>query len=125
MASAGQAALVPVQFSAASHRSTAARQTVLDGRKALAGQVVLVPVQVSAASQGPAAARHTVPAFPAGCVQVALAPLQMSRVQTLPSSVHAVPFALKALVGQGCPPFSDRGLCPPPLGQKGGLVAAL
>src|SRR5204863_6391755 len=41
-----------------------------------------------------------VPALPAGCVQVALAPLQMSRVQTLPSSVHAVPFALKALVGQ-------------------------
>src|SRR5213078_4522105 len=72
-ASAGQVALVPLQFSAASHRSTAARQTVLDDRKASAGQVVLVPVQVSAASQGPAAARHTVPAFPAGCVQVALA----------------------------------------------------
>src|SRR5207253_2239130 len=82
-----------------SHRSTAARQTVLDDRKPLAGQLVLVPVQVSAASQGPAAARHTVPAFPAGCVQVALVPLQMSRVHTLPSSVHAVPFALKASVG--------------------------
>src|SRR5205807_649000 len=98
-ASAGQVALVPVQFSAASHRSTAARQTVLDDRKPSAGQVLLVPVQVSAASQGPAAARHTVPAFPAGCVQVALVPLQMSRVQTFPSSVHAVPFTLKALVG--------------------------
>src|SRR5207249_1104645 len=87
-ASAGQVALVPVQFSAASHRSTAARQTVLDDRKPSAGQVVLVPVQVSAASQGPATARHTVPAFPAGCVQVALVPLQMSRVHTFPSSVH-------------------------------------
>src|SRR5207249_8582042 len=99
-ASAGQVALVPVQFSAVSHRSSAARQTVLEGRKALAGQVVLVPVQVAAASQGPAAARHTVPAFPAGCVQVALVPLQMSRVQALPSSMHAVPFGLKASVGQ-------------------------
>src|SRR5438093_336245 len=100
MASAGQAALVPVQFSAASHRSTAARQTVLDDRKPLAGQLVLVPVQVSAASQGPAAARHTVPAFPAGCVQVALVPWEMSRVQTLPSSVQVVPFAFRASVGQ-------------------------
>src|SRR5207253_2110110 len=98
-ASAGQVALVPVQHSAASHRSTAAGQAVLDGRKPSAGQVVLVPVQVSAASQGPAAARHMVPAFPAGCVQVALVPLQLSRVQTLPSSVHAVPFDLKVLVG--------------------------
>src|SRR5437773_925453 len=99
MASAGQVALVPVQFSAASHRSTAARQTVLDDRKASVGQLVLVPVQVSAASQGPAAARHTVPAFPAGCVQVALVPLQMSRVHTLASSVQTVPFTLKASVG--------------------------
>src|SRR5213594_2379671 len=95
MASAGQVALVPVQFSAASHRSTAARQTVLEGRKALAGQVVLVPVQVSAASQGPAAARHTAPALPAGCVQVALVPLQTSGVQALRSSVHAVELELQ------------------------------
>src|SRR5437667_5253719 len=99
MASAGQVALVPVQFSAASHRSTAARQTVLEGRKALAGQVVLVPVQVSAASQGPAAARHTVPALPAGCVHAALVPLQISRAQPLPSSVLALPPVLNASVG--------------------------
>src|SRR5437867_6666136 len=102
MASAGQVALVPVQFSAASHRSTAARQTVLDDRRASAGQVVLVPVQVSATSQGPAAARHTVPVFPAGCVQRGLltVPLHVSVVQTLPSSVQAVPAALTTLVGQ-------------------------
>src|SRR5437867_8909859 len=102
MASAGQVALVPVQFSAASHRSTAARQTVLDDRRASAGQVVLVPVQVSATSQGPAAARHTVPAFPAGGVQRGLltVPLHVSVVQTLPSSVQAVPAALTTLVGQ-------------------------
>src|SRR5207253_1276251 len=40
------------------------------------------------------------PAFPAGCWQRALLPLQVSVVHTLPSSVHAVPFALKALAGQ-------------------------
>src|SRR5206468_3529608 len=59
------------------------------------GQVVLVPLQVSVRSHSLTAARHTVPAFPAGCVQVALVPLQTSRVQTLPSSVHTVVFALK------------------------------
>src|SRR5206468_5270218 len=82
--------------------STAGRQTVLEGRKASAAQVVLVPLQVSAASQGPAAARHTVPAFPAGCVQRGLltVPLHVSVVQTLPSSVQAVPAALTTLVGQ-------------------------
>src|SRR5207245_2367590 len=100
MASAGQVALVPVQFSAASHRSTAARQTVLEGRKALAGQVVLVPVQFSATSHSPAAARHTAPAFPAGCVHVALVPLHTSVVHALPSSVQVVPLALKTSVGQ-------------------------
>src|SRR5438093_2401246 len=100
IASAGQVALVPVQFSAASHRSTAARQTVLEGRKALAGQVVLVPVQVSAASQGPAAARHTEPACPARCFRHGPLPLAVFCVHTLPSSVHALPFALKAPVGQ-------------------------
>src|SRR5437773_49097 len=98
-ASAGQVALVPVQFSVASHRSTVARQTVLDDRKPSAGQVLLVPVQVSAASQGPAVARQTVPAFPAGCVQVALVPSHTSRVQGLPSSVQAVPAALTASAG--------------------------
>src|SRR3989442_1581865 len=102
MASAGQVALDPVQFSAASHRSTAARQTVLDGRKASAGHVVVVPVRVSAASGGPAVARHTVPALPAGCVQRGLltVPLHVSVVQTLPSSVQAVPAVLTTLVGQ-------------------------
>src|SRR5437667_208828 len=99
-ASAGQAALVPVQFSAASHRSTAARQTVLEDRKPSAGQLVLVPVQVSAASHGPTAARHAAPAFPAGCLQVALAPSHWSRVQGLASAVQAVPLALKTSGGQ-------------------------
>src|SRR5438552_9628990 len=39
------------------------------------GQLVLDPVHVSATSHPPAAARHTAPAFPAGCVHVALVPL--------------------------------------------------
>src|SRR5207247_2598938 len=43
--------------------------------------------------------RHTAPALPAGCVQVALVPLQVSAVHGLPSSVHAAP--LGCLVSAG------------------------
>src|SRR5437879_6524409 len=64
------------------------------------GQVALVPVQLSAMSHSAATARHTVPAFPAGCVHVALVPLHTSMVHTLPSSVQVVPLALKTSVGQ-------------------------
>src|SRR5947199_8888383 len=81
LTSAGQVALDPVQSSAGLQRLVEARHWVVEGKKASAGHVVLDPVQLSATSQGPAAARHTVPAFPAGCVQVALVPSQMSRVQ--------------------------------------------
>src|SRR2546426_605291 len=70
------------------------------GWNASVGQAVLVPVQLSATSHSLTAARHTVPALPAGCVQVALAPLHTSVVHTLPSSVHGVPLATKASVGQ-------------------------
>src|SRR5438046_10612000 len=68
---------------------------------ASAGQVVLLPVQVSARSHSLTAARHTVPAWPAGCVQRGLLvlPLHVSVVQTLPSSVQAVPADL-TVVGQ-------------------------
>src|SRR2546422_11414286 len=68
--------------------------------KVSVGQAVLVPVQLSAMSHSPATARHTVPAFPAGCVHVALVPLHTSMVHTLPSSVQVVPLALKTSVGQ-------------------------
>src|SRR3989441_530400 len=68
--------------------------------KVSVGQAVLVPVQLSAPSHSPATARHTVPAFPAGCVHVALVPLHTSMVHTLPSSVQVVPLALKTSVGQ-------------------------
>src|SRR5437879_12034513 len=64
------------------------------------GQVALVPVQLSAMSHSAATARHTVPAFPAGCVHVALVPLHTSMVHTLPSSVQVVPLAFKTSAGQ-------------------------
>src|SRR3989475_8329401 len=58
------------------------------------------PGQVSATSHSFTAARHTAPAFPAGCVHVALVPLHTSVVQGSPSSVQAVPLAWKTSVGQ-------------------------
>ena len=64
LASAGQAALLPVQLSATSHSPAAPRHTVLAEAKPSAGHVELVPVHVSATSQAPAVARHVVPAFP-------------------------------------------------------------
>src|SRR2546425_141992 len=98
-ASAGHVAPEPVQFSAMSQASTAARHTVLEGWKASAGHAVFVPSQTSATSQSPAAARHGVPALPAACWQVSLVPSQVSVVHGLPSSVHAVPLWCFASVG--------------------------
>src|SRR5205823_13806512 len=78
-ASAGHAALEPVQLSARSHAPAATRHTVLAGWKASAGQAALVPSQVSGTSQTPAAARHTVPAAAfASAGQAAALPLQNS-----------------------------------------------
>src|SRR5439155_23517159 len=62
LASAGQFGPFPGQFSARSHSSAAARQTVLEERKPSAGQLPLEPVHVSATSQLPAEGRHAVPA---------------------------------------------------------------
>src|SRR2546426_613309 len=99
-ASAGQLAPLPVQNSARSHSPVAARHSTLLGLKASAGQLALVPVHVSATSQSPAVARHTVPAFPAGWVQLFPLPSHTSRVQTLPSAVHAVSDDFLASAGQ-------------------------
>src|SRR5439155_1237891 len=68
---------------------------------ASAGQVVPAAVQASATPHSLTAARHTVPAWPAGWVQRGLLvlPLHVSVVQTLPSSVQAVPADL-TVVGQ-------------------------
>src|SRR5437899_3056460 len=97
-----QVALVPLHTSAV-QGSPSSVQAVLLGWKASVGQMVLVPVQLSATSHSFTAARHTVPALPAGCVQVALEPLHTSAVHTLPSSVHGVPLATKASLGQVVP----------------------
>jgi hypothetical protein len=98
-ASAGQFGPLPGQSSAGSHSPVEARHSSVLGRKPSAGQLVLVPVQVSAASQTPAAARQTAPVFPAGCSQAALEPSHSSRVQRLPSLVHAVPFGVLVSAG--------------------------
>src|SRR6266436_544501 len=82
------------------HTSLSAVHAVPFALKVSVGQVVLVPVQVSATSHSPAAARHTAPAFPAGCVHVALVPLHTSVLQGFPSSVQIVPLAFKMSVGQ-------------------------
>jgi len=95
-ASAGHVALDPVQFSAGSHSPPDGRQVVVAGLKASFGHVLLVPLQSSSRSQSPAEARQTVPAFPAGCWQKSLVPLQVSVVHGLPSSVHSDPLAFFA-----------------------------
>src|SRR5439155_10107058 len=82
-----------------SHSFAAERHTNVDGWKASLGHVLLLPVHVSATSHPPlAAARHVVPELPGACWQMLLAPLQRSVVQTLPSSVHAVPLVLNVHV---------------------------
>ena len=99
LASAGQLGPVPGHISAGSHSPVEARQTTKLGSNMSVGHVLLVPVQVSSTSQAPAAARHTVPALPAACWQASLVPLHVSVVQTLPSSVQAVPLACLASAG--------------------------
>src|SRR5207249_7304507 len=91
---------VPLQMSVVQGLPSSV-QAAPAGLTASAGQVVLAPVQVSARSHSLTVARHTVPAWPAGCVQRGLLvlPLQVSVVQTLPSSVQAVPADL-TVVGQ-------------------------
>jgi hypothetical protein len=64
--SAGHAALMPLQYSTASHAlvplayTVDCRQITLDALRRLAGQNSDAPVQYSATSQAPAAARHAV-----------------------------------------------------------------
>ena len=94
-ASAGQLADVPVQVSAVSHWSAAARQTVGDDANLSAGQVRAVPLQVSATSQAPAEARQTVPL--ASGVQAPRWPakLQASQVPLLQAESQHAPFVQK------------------------------
>src|SRR5947208_162049 len=93
--SAGQSLLSPSQLSATSHEPVAARHTAV--LLVSGGHAALVPAQLSATSQAPAAARQTVPllAGSGGWMQRPLAS-QVSAVQTVPSSAHAVPLAAGA-----------------------------
>ena len=91
----------PPQPSAMSHSPAAGRQMTPIGRNTSGGHVELTPVHTSSASQtSPEPARQTVPALPAACWQALFVPSQRSVVQTLPSSVHAVPDGLLASAGQ-------------------------
>jgi len=77
--SAGQSALLPVQFSGRSHGPADGRHTVLAGRKPSLGHELLVPSQVSGTSHTPAAGRHMVPpGLFASAGQLALVPVQVS-----------------------------------------------
>src|SRR5262249_19663156 len=62
LASAGQVAAFPGQFSTRSHSPAAARQTVALDAKPSVGQVPLEPLHVSTTSQMPAEVRQVWPA---------------------------------------------------------------
>src|SRR5438067_4483252 len=57
LVSSGQIGPLPVQSSAPSHTSAAARHSAVPGAKATAGQVLLTPAPASATAPGPAAGR--------------------------------------------------------------------
>src|SRR5439155_510134 len=91
----------PPQVSAMSHSPADGRQANTFGSTTSGGQVLLTPVHTSSGSHAsPEPVRQTVPALPAGCWQASLVPLQVSVVQTLPSSVQAVPDGCFASTGQ-------------------------
>src|SRR5207247_2352037 len=94
-ASPGQVALEPVQCSAGSHSPAEARQTVVEGSKALAGQAVLVRAEERCAGQAPAAAAHTDPALTAGGRRGTHGPGVAGRVL----AVVVVPVAVVAAAG--------------------------
>src|SRR5439155_39600 len=91
----------PPQPSEMSHSAAAGGQMTPIGRNTSGGRVELTPVHTSSASQtSPEPARQTVPALPAACWQALFVPSHRSVVQTLPSSVHAVPDGVLASAGQ-------------------------
>src|SRR5438552_3077291 len=118
-ASAGHAPpAVPRQLSATSHSPAAVRHTKVLGLNTSVGQLALVPVHTSSGSHvSPEPARHSAPAFPAGCWQATLVPSHWSRVQGLPSEVHAVPLVFFASAGHAPPAvpgqFSATSHSPP------------
>src|SRR5438876_1113079 len=84
-----------------SHSPAAGRQMTPIGRNTAEGHVELTPVHTSSGSHtSPEPVRQTGPALPAACWQALFVPSQRSVVQTLPSSVHAVPDVVFACAGQ-------------------------
>src|SRR5205823_960954 len=102
LVSSGQLGPLPVQSSATSHSSAAARHCVVPGAKASVGHVLLTPSQVSATSQGPAAGRHVVPSgLLASVGQLVLVPVQVSAGSQTPAVARQmVPAASLASAGQ-------------------------
>jgi len=90
LASAGQCALEPLQYSAGSQASVEPRHCVPDGDSLLAGQAALVPVQYSAGSHAPAEPLHWtvegtklhVPTLPGRLQASQVPPLQAVSQQT-------------------------------------------
>ena len=97
LASSGQLGPLPVQSSATSHSSAAARQCVVPGAKVSAGHAPLTPSQASATSQGPAAGRHVVPSGVfASAGQLELVPVQVSAGSQTPLDARHTAPALPA-----------------------------
>src|SRR5436853_208319 len=100
IASAGHAAVEPVQFSATSQTPAALRQTVEPGLNAFAGQSFPVPLHDSGRSQPPAAERHTAVLFASGG-HVALVPSQCSAGSQAPAEArHSMSEVLTMSAGQ-------------------------
>src|SRR5436190_18040127 len=84
LASAGHAAVEPVQFSTRSQTPAEERHGVELETKASAGQVLLTPLQLSAVSQMPADGRHCAVLL-ASAGQAALDPVQFSTRSQMPA----------------------------------------
>src|SRR5439155_360954 len=99
-ASAGQPALEPVQFSARSHTPADPRHSTELAWKPSAGQSFITPSQPSATSHAPAGARQTAVLFPSAG-HVALDPVQDSPTSHTPAEArHSTELAWKASAGQ-------------------------
>ena len=98
----GQAADVPVQFSAMSQTPPAARQVVDEGTKELLGQAVDVPLQTSAESHTPAGARQVVvESSSPSDGQTDDVPVQLSTAShTAAAARHGTDVAAKVSAGQ-------------------------
>jgi hypothetical protein len=129
LALAGQAALVPVQYSGASQANAAARQSVVFGAKTSPGQAALVPVQYSSTSQPPAAAaRHCVEeGLKPFAGQVALVPVQLAATSQTPAATRQIVLdGKKPSAGQVVEvPSHDSAMSQPPAAAARHTVPAV